>query len=171
MSRHSVLILSSQDWSEFYRLDELVADDFLVTPIFSNLVDIDDVVSLSYGNFSGIRRKSHAFHHVALSAILHVSWFGGEFISSLPMFIIQQYHSVHGADSKFGIVLGPSHAGHFCSSILRAQQGPQVLQLHGAHLSLSCYPTATTPVVTWTTRHAAAATAADAYATDRKSVV
>lgn len=44
----------------------------LPLPIFSNLVYIDDVVSLSYGNFSGIRRKSHALHHIALSAILRV---------------------------------------------------------------------------------------------------
>ena len=48
---------------------------------------------------------------------------------------------------------------------LRAQQRPQVLQLHDEHLSLRCLQTATTPVVTWTTRHAAAATAADALAT------
>lgn len=48
---------------------------------------------------------------------------------------------------------------------LRAQQGPQVLQLHDEHLSLRCHQSATTPVVTWTTRHAAAATAADADAT------
>lgn len=44
----------------------------LSSPIFSNLVDIDDVVSLSYGNFSGIRRESHALYHVALPAILGV---------------------------------------------------------------------------------------------------
>ena len=43
----------------------------LSSPI-SNLVDIDDVVSLSYGNFSGIRRESHALYHVALPAILGV---------------------------------------------------------------------------------------------------
>lgn len=42
------------------------------SPIFSNLVDVDDVVSLSYGNFSGIRRESHAFYHVALPAVLGV---------------------------------------------------------------------------------------------------
>lgn len=41
---------------------------------------------------------------------------------------------------------------------LRAQQGSQVLQLHDEHLSLRCHPTATTPAVTGTTRHAAAAT-------------
>ena len=44
----------------------------LSSPIFSNLVDIDDVVSLSNGNFSGIRRESHALYHVALPAILGV---------------------------------------------------------------------------------------------------
>ena len=44
----------------------------LSSPVFSNLVDVDDVVSLSYGNLSGIRRKSHALHHIALPAILRV---------------------------------------------------------------------------------------------------
>ena len=44
----------------------------LSSPVFSNLVDIDDVVSLSYGNLRGIRRKSHALHHIALPAILRV---------------------------------------------------------------------------------------------------
>lgn len=44
----------------------------LSLPIFSNFVHIDDVVSLSYGNFSGIRRKRHALHHVALSAVLRI---------------------------------------------------------------------------------------------------
>lgn len=44
----------------------------LSSPIFSNLVDVDDVVSLSYSNFSGIRRKSHALHHIAFPAILRV---------------------------------------------------------------------------------------------------
>lgn len=44
----------------------------LSSPIFSNLVDIDDVVSLSYGNFCGIGRESHAFHHVAFPAVLGI---------------------------------------------------------------------------------------------------
>lgn len=44
----------------------------LSSPIFSNLVDIDDVVSLSYGNFCGIRRERHALHHVALPAVLEI---------------------------------------------------------------------------------------------------
>lgn len=42
----------------------------LSSPIFSNLVDVDDVISLSYGNFSRIWRKSHALYHIALPAVL-----------------------------------------------------------------------------------------------------
>lgn len=38
------------------------------------------------------------------------------------MFIIQQHHSVHCADGKFSVVLGPGHACHLGSSILQRER-------------------------------------------------
>ena len=40
------------------------------SPLLSDPVDVDNVVCLANGDFGGVRGERHAFHHVALPAVL-----------------------------------------------------------------------------------------------------
>lgn len=70
------------DWG---RDRELVADGFFFAPVESDLVDEDDVVTLSNSDFGGVGREFQSPDEVWLLSL--VRWFGWELVFFLSIFV------------------------------------------------------------------------------------
>ena len=87
-------------------------------PIIANFVNVDNVVRLSNGNFSRIRREGHALDHVAFLAIFGVDGLGRKFVDLLPTFVEEDDHPVRGAHGKSFVVRSPTQGSDLRCSIL-----------------------------------------------------
>lgn len=56
--------------------------------------------------------KKICFQTADMFPHLGVLRFGGELVPPLSLFIVEQHHSVHGADCEPAVVRSPGHAGY-----------------------------------------------------------
>ena len=68
--KHEKTETLKNDDNLFYRLNELVTDNFFISPLVSNFININDIVGLAQSDFGRTRWKRHCFHRITLLSIL-----------------------------------------------------------------------------------------------------
>ena len=99
-------------------MNELVANHFLLTKIFTNLIDKHYVVSLCNCKLGGIWTESQTLDNITPLAKLGVSRLGAELVPLLAGVVEEEDDPVGGTDGELHVVVGPSDGHDLGRSIL-----------------------------------------------------